>query len=318
MPEPPAAPDSAEPARVPCPLPETGPTILFAPHSILPMATAGSVSSPARWRGGARARRGSRTESALGGGHCWDRAQGECPHMVAPVPTGPLWVGTPLLAATHGATGHVAPQLCVPGGGAPRPRDPPRPPSCFAEPPARSRRRPRLVALFQPRSASMSSSAHLTDPVHRLPLPLPAPKPPQHAKARAQPRQDGPAWPGMRPACPQQSRGTAGCAVVSPSQAAARRPRVPGALCRRSSPAALAHRSSRPFAFHGERGARPPAPAAPAPSLRPVLARLWAPRSQLSSPSSCAMAPRRPRQGPADGLPRRSANGRASPRCPRG
>lgn len=58
-------------------------------HLLLPSVTAGSVSSPALRRSGARARCGSRTIFTLGG-HRWDRAQGGVvnPHMVVPIPTG--------------------------------------------------------------------------------------------------------------------------------------------------------------------------------------------------------------------------------------
>lgn len=82
-----------------------------------------------------RGRCGSRTAAAPGG-RCWDRAwgRGVRPHTVVPVLTSPGRAGAPLLAATHGATGRHAPQLCVPGGGPPCLRDPPCPPSCFAEP----------------------------------------------------------------------------------------------------------------------------------------------------------------------------------------
>lgn len=135
-----------------------------------------------------------------------------------------------------------------------------------------SRRRPSLVALFQPRSAYISSSIHLTDRVYRLSLPLPAPKPPQHVKARAQQRKDSAA---RSRHAPQHSHGAAGCAAASPSQAVARGLRVPREPCRRSWPT-FTHRSSWPFAFHGGRGARPSAPSALAPSPLPVPAWLLA------------------------------------------
>lgn len=170
------------------------------------------------------------------GGHRWDQGRGVRPHVV-PSPLARVG-GTPLLAATCGAMGCAAPQLHVPGERHPCPQDPPCPPSSFAEPTVRPRRRPSLVALPQPCSASISSSIHLTDRVS----PLPAPACPKATPAR----------PGlclaeegrhtMLPVCSQyapstlleqsqHSHGAVDRAAALPSQAVARGLCVPGEPC---------------------------------------------------------------------------------------
>lgn len=135
-----------------------------------------------------------------------------------------------------------------------RPRDPPCPPLCFADPAACSCRLPRLVARFQPHSAYLSSSLHPTARVYppRPALPLPAPQPPaRQGLSSAEEGRHGTFLASSRHA------------LASLSQAAARAPCMPGKVC--------PLHPSLPLPWHfTEDGAliRPPRPPWPHPAAR--------------------------------------------------
>lgn len=142
-PEPPSAPDSAEPPKVPHPLPGTGPRHPFLSSSPL--------------HRGARARGGAEPELSVlglcpGPGRVPTRGD---PHVAGLVPWAVLCPSS------------------LPAG------DPPCPPLCFAAPAACSRRLPRLVARFQPPQCVSKfqppSSSPCVSPRPALPCPVPQP-----------------------------------------------------------------------------------------------------------------------------------------------
>lgn len=271
------------------------------PHLPLPRGAAGF--SPATGHSGARARGavGAGPVSAVGA------SLGLCPGP-GPVPTrgGPHAPGLVRVGARchRGAAGRAVSQLSAQRGPS-RPRDPPCPPLCFADPAACSCRLPRLVARFQPHSAYLSSSLHPTARVYPLrpALSLPAPQPPaRQGLSSAEEGRHGTSLASSRHA------------LASLSQAAARAPCVAGKLCHRWPLAPITPLAPR---ISQRMGGSSASPAHPGPVPLPVPAWLSAP-SQSSIAPSQATAPHCPGQGLAHGLLCRSANSRARPCCPHG
>lgn len=251
--------------------PETGPTIPSCPA---PLPTSLSHAVPRvspQPRGTAVPGLGALWEPDLSVPwvHRWGcaRGQGPCPHVVVPMP--PALCGWAPAARCHrGAAGRAVSQLSAQRGPS-RPRDPPCPPLCFADPAACSCRLPRLVARFQPHSAYLSSSLHPTARVYPLrpALSLPAPQPPaRQGLSSAEEGRHGTSLASSRHA------------LASLSQAAARAPCVAGKLCPLHPSLLL------PLAFHRGWGAHPPAPSTLAPSRCPCRRGSRPPPSQASLP----------------------------------
>lgn len=287
--------------------PETGPTIPSCPA---PLPTSLSHAAPRvspQPRGTAVPGLGALWEPDLSVPwvHRWGcaRGQGPCPHVVVPMP--PALCGWAPAARCHrGAAGRAVSQLSAQRGPS-RPRDPPCPPLCFADPAACSCRLPRLVARFQPHSAYLSSSLHPTARVYPLrpALSLPAPQPPaRQGLSSAEEGRHGTSLASSRHA------------LASLSQAAARAPCVAGKLCHRRPLAPITPLAPR---ISQRMGGSSASPVHPGPVPLPVPAWLSAP-SQSSIAPSQATAPHCPGQGLAHGLLCHSANSRARPCCPHG